>query len=395
MTDPSVTPIWHTRSAEEAVASLGANLEVGLTSGEVVRRLERFGPNRLREATRRSWVRMLAAQFGDVMVLVLLAAAVVAGSVGEPQDTIAIVAIVLLNALLGFMQEYRAERAVRALQALAAPLAHVRRDGAVATIDAAELVPGDVVLLEAGVIVPADLRLAAVHHMRVDESALTGESQGVDKDTRPISSPSAPLGDRRGMAFKGTVVTYGRGEGIVVATGMATELGRVATLLDEAEEIKTPLQRRLKRFATQLALVVIGLCAALFAIGLLRGEPPLLMFLTALSLAVAAMPEALPAVVTVSLALGARRMVGRNALIRRLPAVETLGSVTYICSDKTGTLTQNRMAVTEVRGTSGIPSPAAALADVSPVLLRAMALNSDATWNGDEAAGDPTEVALL
>jgi Ca2+-transporting ATPase len=338
---------------------------------------------------------MLADQFTDVMVLVLVAAAVVAGIVGEPQDTIAIVAILVLDATLGFVQEYRAERAVAALRALAAPTARVRRDGTVRMIATSGLVPGDVVLLEAGVIVPADLRLVATGQLRVDESMLTGESQPVDKVTAAIADERASLGDRVNMAFKGTVATYGRGEGIVVATGMRTELGRLAGLLAAVEDTRTPLQRRLERFASQLAVIILVLCAVIFGIGLLRGESPLLMLLTALSLAVAAMPEALPAVVTVALALGARRLVARNALIRHLPAVETLGSVTYICSDKTGTLTQNRMGVEEVRSPpfgATVPGSRAPAAE----LLRAMVLNSDAVVTADgRVDGDPTEAAIL
>jgi Ca2+-transporting ATPase len=386
---------WYHRDVASVAAQLGVVTSQGLASTVAAERLTTVGPNRLAESSRKSSWRMLADQFTDVMVLVLVAAAVVAGIVGEPQDTITIAAILVLNATLGFVQEYRAERAVAALRALAASAARVRRDGSVKMVAAPELVPGDIVLVEAGVIVPADLRLVATTQLRVNESALTGESQPVDKVTAAIAEERASLGDRVNMAFKGTVATHGRGEGIVVATGMRTELGRVARLLEAVEDTRTPLQRRLERFASQLAVIVLVLCAVIFGIGLLRGEPPLLMFLTALSLAVAAMPEALPAVVTVSLALGARRLVARNALIRHLPAVETLGSVTFICSDKTGTLTQNRMGVEAVRSPpfgatdSGSRAPDAGL-------LRAMVLNSDAVAAADgRVEGDPTEAAIL
>ncbi len=401
----ATTHDWHTYTPEAALAALSVVPAVGLRAEEVAPRRARDGDNRLREAPRRSALRMAAGQFADVMVLVLLAAAVVAGVAGEPADSIAIAAIVVLNAGLGFVQEYRAERAVRALQAMAAPAARVRRDGRAATIPSADLVAGDIVILEAGAVVPADLRLLEAHHLRLDESALTGESQPVDKEAGHVTTTHAPIGDRRGMAWKGTVATYGRGVGVVVATGMRTELGRVAALLAEAVQPQTPLQKRLRRFASQLAIAVLALCAVIFAVGLLRGEPPLLMFLTALSLAVAAMPEALPAVVTISLALGARRMVRRHALVRRLPAVETLGSVTYICSDKTGTLTQNRMTVSAVRPAGGDGRGAAGAGDrdaerrsggdVHGMLLRAMALNSDAVHDAAGVHGDPTEVALL
>ncbi|MBK6489945.1 MAG: cation-translocating P-type ATPase [Gemmatimonadetes bacterium] len=386
---------WYQLPASDVAEQLVVDAAHGLSSSEATARAAQHGPNELREGRRRSSLRMLADQFTDLMVVVLLVAAVVAGMVGEPHDSVAIVAIIVINGALGFSQEYRAEQAVRSLRAMAAPLARVRRDGVTSMIAARELVPGDVVELETGMIAPADVRLLRVRRLRIDESALTGESQGVNKSVVALPGRSIPLGDRVNMAWKGTIVAYGRGEGVVVATGMATELGRVASLLDEAEQLLTPLQRRLRQFATQLAVVVVLLCTALFGLGLLRGEPLLLMFLTALSLAVAAMPEALPAVVTVSLALGARRMVARHALIRRLPAVETLGSVTYICSDKTGTLTQNRMRVTDVRGTDGAPIDIAR--DEGAALARAMVLNSDARLvNGSgSGAGDPTEVALL
>jgi Ca2+-transporting ATPase len=341
---------------------------------------------------------MLADQFTDFMVVVLLVAAVIAGFLGEPQDTIAIAVIVVLNAMLGFVQEYRSERAMTALKALAAPQARVRRAGELSTIPSADLVPGDVVLLDAGSAVPADLRLAQAVQLRIDEAALTGESQPVEKTTASLEGDGLGIGDRLNMAYKGTVATYGRGLGIVVETGMRTELGRIAALLRDEEEVQTPLQRRLTRLGQRIALAVIALCAVIFAVGLLRGEEPVLMLLTALSLAVAAIPEALPAVVTVSLALGARTMVKHRALVRRLPAVETLGSVTYICSDKTGTLTQNRMRVeayyVEGRLFDEVPAEAVHREPWS-TLFAALALSNDAVAKGDGGEGDPTEVALL
>jgi Ca2+-transporting ATPase len=345
---------------------------------------------------------MLAAQFTDFMILVLIAAAVIAGVVGEPQDSIAIVVIVVLNGLLGFVQEYRAERAMAALKQMAAPMASVIRDGKVHQIPGPELVPGDIVKLEAGNIVPADLRLLELASLQVNESALTGESQAVEKRVAQLQEAELPLGDRFNLAFKGTVVTYGRAHGLVVATGMQTELGKIAALLS-GESGKTPLQKRLARFGQNLALVVLAICAIIFVAGWLRGEPPLVMLLTAISLAVAAIPEALPAVVTISLALGAARMVRQNALIRRLPAVETLGSVTYICSDKTGTLTLNQMQVDCVLA-DGVNRPALKGAKDSPgspsapwlELGMAMALCNDAVADASgNLAGDPTETALL
>jgi Ca2+-transporting ATPase len=381
---------WHTRSIDEALALLDAAPQ-GLTFAEAAARLAKHGPNALPEGGGRSIARMLADQFADFMILVLIVAAVVSGIVGEPSDTIAIFVIILLNASIGFAQEWRAERAMAALRRMAAPSARVRRDGAVTTLPADQLVPGDIVLLEAGNVVPADIRLIEAAQLRNAEAALTGESQPVEKQVGPLAEAQLPLGDRSNMAWKGTLVANGRGSGIVVATGLHTELGRIARLIAGAEEVKTPLQKRLARFGARLAWAVLAICAIVFLAGLLRGEPPVLMFLTAVSLAVAAIPEALPAVVAISLALGAAKMVKQNALIRRLPAVETLGSITFICSDKTGTLTQNRMRAEAFWVDGGDER-----VEPWPSLLRALALVNDAVPAADGTlVGDPTEVALL
>ena len=392
---------WHALPPEEAIARLRTSAGAGLDAEEVARRQVESGPNVLTEGHRRPPWRMLLDQFSDFMVVVLIAAAVLSGFLGEPEDTVAIAVIVILNAALGFVQEYRAEKAMSALQALAAPSARVRRGGGVAVVPSVELVPGDIVLLEAGNMLPADLRMVEVAQLRVQEAALTGESQPAEKSTAALPGSAVPVGDQRNMAFKGTLVAYGRGAGVVVATGMRTEIGRIATLLRDEEEGKTPLQRRLARFGQRLALAVLALCAVFFGVGLLRGEEALLMFLTALSLAVAAIPEALPAVVTVSLALGARKMVRQNALVRRLPAVETLGSVTYICSDKTGTLTENRMRAEAIRPACGAAGPASGVPyhhwdEPLRSLYDALALCNDVARDGDGAVqGDPTEVALF
>ncbi len=381
---------------QQALQRLGSDADRGLSSTEAAQRLQRIGSNEIQEGARRGPLRLLVEQFTDFMILVLLAAAVISGFIGDLTDTVVILVIVVLNAVIGFVQEFRAERAIAALKALAAPTAHVLRDGQIAHLAARELVPGDVVLLEAGNVVPADLRLIEAVQLKVEEAALTGESHTVEKQVRALEQPDLPLGDRRNMAYKGTLVAHGRGRGLVVATGMDTELGRIASLLRAEEEVKTPLQRRLAQFGRVLSFAVLGICALLFVVGVLRGEPLMLMVLTAISLAVAAIPEALPAVVTVALALGARRLVEKNALIRQLPAVETLGSVTYICSDKTGTLTVNRMRVEALWALGEGRAPEdAPRTEPWKTLLQAAALNNDAGIDRDgQVTGDPTEVAL-
>ena len=335
------------RSVAETLAELRSSLQ-GLTSEEAQARLETHGPNELVEKKKKTPLMMFLDQFKDFMILVLIAAAVISGVIGEPADTAAIVVIVLLNAVLGFTQEYRAEKAMEALKKMAASLAVVLRDNEHQTIAASELVPGDIVVLEAGRIVPADMRVIESARLRIEEAALTGESLPVEKHPQTLEQESLPLGDRKNMLYKGTIVTYGRGIGVVTATGMETELGRIAAMIQGEEEGKTPLQKRLAAFGKKLAYAVLAICAIVFVAGLMREEEPVRMFLVAVSLAVAAIPEALPAVVTIALALGARKMVKQNALVRKLPAVETLGSVTYICTDKTGTLTLNRMTVEEM-----------------------------------------------
>jgi Ca2+-transporting ATPase len=377
----------------------------GLASVTVAERLRQYGPNELVQKEKISPFLMFLAQFKDLLILILIAAAVLAGFVGDLVDTIAIIVIVVINAVVGFIQEYRAEKAMEALKKMAAPTATVLRDGVPGTIPASGLVPGDLVVLEAGRVVPADLRLIEAAHLKIEEAALTGESVPAEKHVDELPEEGLSVGDRKNMAYKGTFVTYGRGMGLVVATGMATEFGKIAAMLQDEEEVRTPLQKRLATFGRKLALAVLAICVMVLGIGLLRGEAPLLMVMVAISLAVAAVPEALPAVITISLALGAKRLITLQALIRKLPAVETLGSVTYICSDKTGTLTQNRMAVTElyydgrlshISDFSAPDSPGQIAGRTGTLLMTALSLSNDAeTANGGQAIGDPTEAALL
>ena len=394
MTDITRTRQWHGMTAEAASVALATDSVRGLAPDEAALRMAKIGPNQLQEGRQRGPLRILLDQFTDFMILVLLAAAVLSGIIGDVADTLTIIAILVLNAAIGFTQEYRAAQAMAALRLIAAPTASVIRDGQRTVIPAHELVPGDLVLLEAGNMVPADLRLIETVRMRVEEAALTGESVPVDKDAAALADADAALGDCHNMAYKGTIVTYGRGSGVVVATGMATELGRIAALLAAEEDIKTPLQKRLAVFGRRLAIAVLVVCAVILVAGLLRGEPPLLMLLTAVSLAVAAIPEALPAVVTIALALGAYRMVEHNALMRRLPSVETLGSITYICSDKTGTLTENRMRAESCLIGGQVMALEQATGPVAERLFAAIALCNDAAGSDGGVVGDPTEVAL-
>ncbi|MDP2762282.1 MAG: calcium-translocating P-type ATPase, PMCA-type [Sideroxyarcus sp.] len=389
---------WHTLSAAETAQRLESDLQTGLSANDAAKRLVQFGANELEEKRARSPWRMLLDQFSDFMIIVLIVAAIISGVVGDVGDTIAIVVIVILNAVIGFIQEYRAERAMAALKRMAEANAQVLRDGQAEMVHASALVPGDVVLLEAGNVVPADLRIAEAARLKIDESALTGESVAVEKQTQPQDIAEAPLGDKLCLAYKGTVVTYGRARGLVVGTGMNSELGKIAALLNESGESKTPMQKRLANLGKRLAIAALAICVLVFVVGVLRGEPLLLMFMTALSLAVAAIPSALPAVVTISLALGAHKMVKQNALIRRLPAVETLGSVTFICSDKTGTLTQNKMHVAALYAGGSLRDTVQGdkQAEPWPTLFRALALNNDAHLDHhNKARGEPTEAALL
>jgi Ca2+-transporting ATPase len=404
MSQESVTPIFHTRDVDEVLAEYGVDAAAGLSSADAGARLQQYGPNELVERGGIQPWRILLNQFTDTMVIVLMIAAVIAAAIGDTKDSIVILVIVVLNAILGFVQEYRAERAIQALKMLAVPLVRVRRDsGTIVDVPAGRIVPGDIVLLEAGSAVPADGRLVESTSLQVAEAALTGESYPVEKTTATLAAADLNVGDRRNMIYMGTAVTHGKGAAVVVGTGMKTQLGHIADLLQSIDRSTTPLQRRMTQLGRGLALAALGIVSVVFVLGMIRGEEVREMFLTAIALAVAAVPEGLPAVVTIALSLGAQRMLRREVLIRKLPAVETLGSVTVICSDKTGTITQNRMVATEIAADEGVQE----LADVSigpagPPTATRMALLGALLCNdavldlsgGDEHVGDPTEVAL-
>jgi Ca2+-transporting ATPase len=389
---------WHRISSEEVFEILDTRKQ-GLTISDAEEKLLRYGPNELQEGKKKNIALMLLDQFKDVMILILLGAAIISGIIGDLTDTIVILVIVLLNALLGFFQEYRAEKAMQALKQMAVTQARVLRDGNINWLPATELVPGDVIQLEAGSAVPADVRIIESINLKIEEAALTGESQAIDKIIDSLETEDLPLGDKINMAFKGTFVTYGRGTAVVIATGMQTELGRIAKMLQEDETL-TPLQQRMASFGKKLSVLVLFLCILFFVAGWLRGEDVVKMVMTSISLAVAAIPEALPAVITISLALAAKRMIRFNSLIRKLPAVETLGSVKYICTDKTGTLTKNKMHVEDVF-VNGKIYERNDLHNIKQqeeirLLLHAFALNNDAVAGDNNIIeGDSTEIALL
>ncbi|QQS45731.1 MAG: cation-translocating P-type ATPase [Acidobacteriota bacterium] len=404
---------WHQKSVEEALRDLGSNVEQGLDEAEVKRRQEQYGPNQLIDRGGKSPWRILWEQLTSVMVIILIIAALISAVLGDYKDAAAIAAIVVLNTILGFSQEYRAEKAMAALKKLAVPMIRAIRGGRVREVSATSLVPGDIILLEQGNLAPADCRLVESASLRLQEAALTGESVPVEKSIEPLAAETLPPGDRLNIAFMGTLVTYGHGKALVVSTGMETELGRIATMIQTVEREPTPLQRRLDHLGRRLAVAALLLVGFIFGLGWMRGEDIKLLFLTAVSIGVAAVPEGLPAVVTISLALGAQRMLKRQALIRKLPAVEALGSVTVICSDKTGTLTENRMTASVFNiaddrsgmielsrdgSRHGIPSDRPALG----ILLLGGALCNDARLNRTEsgpepfeAIGDPTEAAMV
>ncbi|MBP2284641.1 Ca2+-transporting ATPase [Flavobacterium sp. CG_23.5] len=383
---------WHLLPLSE-ITQLFNTTPNGIDQVTASERLNEYGKNQIEDTKKKSVFQMILSQLSDFMILILIVAAIISGIIGDVTDTIIILSIIIINAAVGFIQEYRAEKAMEALKNMAANSARVLREGKMMDIPATELVPGDVVLLEAGNIIPADVRFFETHQIKVDESALTGESNNVEKDPEELPEGNYALGDQTNMGFKGTSVTNGRGLAYVVATGMQTELGHIAKMI-QTDETTTPLQKRLASFGKRLSVVILIICTIIFIIGWLRGESVLTMLITSISLAVAAIPEALPALVTIALAFGAKKLAKHNALIRKLPAVETLGSVTYICSDKTGTLTLNKMTVQEIFETSDTKHNT--VFEEKNKLLHAMALNNDVLKeeNG-KWLGDSTEVALV
>ena len=410
---------WHNQIVEDVIKELGSSAKEGLTAEEAASRLAKDGPNQLEEAPGESRLVKLLHQFTEFIILVLIGAAVIAGLLGEWIDSIAIMAIVVLNGIIGFTQEEKAERVLESLKKMSAPRAKVLRGGELHTVDATELVPGDVIALDSGDRIPADSRVLSTQMLRVDEAPLTGESHPVEKDSQRVEG-TVPLGDRVNMVYSGTTVVYGRGRAVVAETGMTTEMGKIARMLQEVKREPTPLQKKLAEFGRVLVYLAGGVCGLIFLIGVLRGDDLLEMFLTAVSLAVAAIPEGLPAVVTIVLALGVQRMVKRHALIRKLPSVETLGSATLIASDKTGTLTQNQMTVRKVFLSTGetlsvtgsgyeptgefilgAASIAASENTALDMLLKTSVLCNEASLKGPDSGGsyqvigDPTEGALL
>ncbi|MGM0618317.1 MAG: cation-translocating P-type ATPase, partial [Actinomycetota bacterium] len=376
----------HAQPVDEVLSGLEVDPDVGLSDDEVTHRRARYGRNVLADDSGESWWRVLWRQLASAVVVLLLGAGIVGFLIGEVIEAAAILVVLAVNTIVGFLTEWQAARSMAALKRLMGTVAEVERGDRRDEIDAVELVPGDIVGIEAGEQVPADVRLLEAEGLQVEEAGLTGESHAVDKSTEAVAQDAA-LGDRTGMAFMGTTVVAGRGRGVVVATGRATQMGRIADLAGGAEQTQAPLQRGLDELSRRLAVAVVVGAAALFGLGLLRGQQVAEMAETAVALAIAVVPEGLPAVATLTLAVGMRRMAAGNALVRRLPAVETLGSTTVVCSDKTGTLTRNEMEVVELVAAEGAHEDD---------LWRVAVLCNDADVDPDgDPVGDPTEVALL
>ncbi len=393
--------MWYTKSIEETLKELNVNSETGLSSAEASKRLEQYGENKLKEKPKKSLLSLFLSQLQDMLIYVLLGAAVITVFISEYVDAVIILLVVILNAVIGVVQEHKAEKAIEALQKMTTPKSLVKRDGEVIEINSEHLVPGDIVIIDAGRYIPADLRLVNSANLQIEESALTGESVPVDKKANTVMEDiKTPVGDRINMAFMSTLATFGRGEAVVVATAMETEIGKIAKILDDGNEEMTPLQRRLDELGKVLGFIAIGVCVLIFLIALIQQRDLFEMFLTAISLAVAAIPEGLAAIVAIVLALGVTKMSRINAIVKKLPAVETLGSVNIICSDKTGTLTQNKMTVVKYytyKNLKSVPVKETELRaeNDEKELIKSLVLCTDATYENNQGTGDPTEIALL
>lgn len=387
--------MFEQQKIEDVLTQMETGSQDGLTSEEAKKRLERYGPNTFQEKKPKTKLQMFLSQLRDPMIYILFGAVVISIFLKEISDSVIILAVILLNAVIGMIQESKAEKSLEALKQLSSPTALVRRNGVPVEIPAAELVIGDIVLLEAGRVIPADLRLISTVNMKIEESALTGESVPVQKDAGFVAQGEITLGDRLNMAYLSTSVAYGRGEGVVVKTGMDTEIGKIAKMISESVEEMTPLQKRLGDLGKILGILAVALCLALFVVALAQGRDIMEMLLTAISLAVAAIPEGLPAVVTIVLALGVQKMVKVNTIVRKLPAVETLGAVSVVCSDKTGTLTQNKMTVTKVYVDEALRHVSELRYDTDKLFIDGFVLCTDASIDDNQRIGDPTELALI
>lgn len=393
---------WFNKTVDEVESTLKTNAENGLTAEEAKKRQEEYGLNELKAKKKKSLFVKFLEQFKDFMIIILIISAIISGVVGVAQgegftDTIIILVVVVVNAIIGVAQENKAEKSLEALQKLSSHVAKVVRDGKLQVIQSKELVRGDIVILETGDYVPADLRIIEAVNLKSQESALTGESVPVEKMAAKIEDEKIGIGDRVNMLFSSSLITYGRGKAVVVETGMNTEVGKIADIINTAEEQGTPLQQKLNKLGKTLGIVALAICAVIFVVGLLYGKEPIHMFMTAVSLAVAAIPEGLPAVFTIVLAIGVQRMVKRNAIVKKLPAVETLGSASVICSDKTGTLTQNKMTVEKVFCDGNLVNleESADMIDIQKLVYASMLCNDTKISEDDKLTGDPTETALV
>ena len=396
---------WFAKDVNEVEQQLGTDLKKGLSGDEVVKRQEKYGFNELKAAKKKTLLQRFLDQFKDFSIIVLIIAAIVSGAVGIANgegvtDTIIIMIVVIVNAIIGVSQEAKAEKSLEALQKLTDHAAKVIRNENITVISAKELVPGDIVVLDTGDYIPADLRVIEAVNLKAQESSLTGESVPVEKNIEKIENNEVGIGDRVNMLFSSSLVTYGRGKGIVVETGMTTEVGKIAGMINDVEKQETPLQTKLNKLGKTLGIVALAICVFIFIVGLIQGKEPIGMFMTAVSLAVAAIPEGLAAVSTIVLAIGVQKMVKKNAIVKRLPAVETLGSATVICSDKTGTLTQNKMTVKKIFWNDAIRDldnigENEIDEELKKLVYANMLCNDTKISNEGELTGDPTETALV